>query len=58
MQPETAEGSAALPPRRGKRLSAIPITVGYRLHSDLFEEITRLEDYYPTRAETAILRAR
>jgi len=26
--------------------------------SDLFEEITRLEDYYPTRAETAILRAR
>jgi dimethylhistidine N-methyltransferase len=25
--------------------------------SDLFEEITRLEDYYPTRAETAILRA-
>lgn len=26
--------------------------------SDLFEEITRLEDYYPTRAETEILRAR
>jgi L-histidine Nalpha-methyltransferase len=26
--------------------------------SDLFEEITRLEEYYPTRAETAILRAR
>jgi dimethylhistidine N-methyltransferase len=26
--------------------------------SDLFEEITRLEDYYPTRSETAILRAR
>jgi len=26
--------------------------------SNLFEEITRLEDYYPTRAETAILRAR
>jgi dimethylhistidine N-methyltransferase len=26
--------------------------------SDLFEEITRLEDYYPTRAETAILRTR
>lgn len=26
--------------------------------SDLFEEITRLEDYYPTRAETAILRER
>ena len=26
--------------------------------SDLFEEITRLEDYYPTRAETAILQAR
>src|SRR4051795_1007451 len=26
--------------------------------SDLFEEITRLEDYYPTRTETAILRAR
>ncbi|MFC7397272.1 L-histidine N(alpha)-methyltransferase [Chelatococcus sp. GCM10030263] len=25
--------------------------------SDLFEEITRLEDYYPTRSETAILRA-
>src|SRR3954451_15299600 len=25
--------------------------------SDLFEEITRLEDYYPTRTETAILRA-
>jgi dimethylhistidine N-methyltransferase len=24
--------------------------------SDLFEEITRLKDYYPTRAETAILR--
>jgi L-histidine Nalpha-methyltransferase len=26
--------------------------------SDLFEEITRLQDYYPTRAETAILRTR
>jgi dimethylhistidine N-methyltransferase len=26
--------------------------------SDLFEEITRLEDYYPTRAETAILQTR
>lgn len=26
--------------------------------SDLFEEITRLKDYYPTRVETAILRAR
>src|SRR5215467_10240623 len=24
--------------------------------SELFEEITRLEEYYPTRAETAILR--
>ena len=34
MQPETAEGSAALPPRRAKRLSAIPITVGYRLHGE------------------------
>src|SRR5260370_30777465 len=26
--------------------------------SELFEEITRLPEYYPTRAETAILRAR
>ena len=34
MPPETAEGSAALPPRRAKRLSAIPITVGYRLHGE------------------------
>jgi hypothetical protein len=29
-----AEGSAALPPQAAKRLSAIPITVGYRLHGE------------------------
>ena len=28
------EGSAALPLQRAKRLSAIPITVGYRLHGE------------------------
>ena len=44
-------------------LSRLQKTIPYRWlcderGSDLFEEITRLEDYYPTRAETAILRAR
>ena len=44
-------------------LSRLQKTIPYRWlyderGSDLFEEITRLEDYYPTRAEAAILRAR
>ncbi|WP_181171892.1 MULTISPECIES: L-histidine N(alpha)-methyltransferase [unclassified Mesorhizobium] len=41
-----------------RRQKAIPCRWLYDERGSLFEDITRLEDYYPTRAEPSILRTR
>ena len=57
-KPERADGDFAEAVLTGfaRRPRSIPCRFFYdAIGSELFEEITRLEEYYPTRAETALL---